>query len=347
MDGHREEMVRVEQAERRRDDAVPVNVGIVAPGDVETILQLDQAGHRIGAGAVHADLAVVVQRHEGKRRIDPRIYDLDIQAVFLGDWLPVRHRRAAKRIDADLQAGLADRFHVDHGAEIGDVGFNEILLHGRRRRQRLRVRYAPDAAVAIVHQRIGTLLDPAGGIGIGRAAVRRVVFDAAVARRIVRWRDDDAIGARRLLVAVMDQDGARNDRRRRVAVIALQPRLDPVGRQHFQRAALRRLRQGMGVLAEKQRPGDALSLAVFAHGLRDGEDVRLVEAAIEGAATMAAGAEGDALGRLADIGLIEIGGKQGGNIGQDIERCRLASERVGHFKSPGTANLFIVQFYVA
>ena len=244
-------MIRVEQAERRRDDAVPVDIGIVAPGDVETIFQFDQAGHRVGAGAIHADLAVVVQRHEGKGRIDPRIHHLDIQAVFLGDRLPVRHRRAAERIDADLQAGLADRFHVDHGAEIGHVVSDEILLHDRRRRQRLRVGHAPDAAVAILHQRIGALLDPAGGIGVGRAAVRRVVFDAAVARRIVRRRDDDAIGARRLRVAVMDQDGARNDRRRRVAVIALQPRLDAVGGQHFQRAALRRLRQGMRVLAEK------------------------------------------------------------------------------------------------
>ena len=35
VDGHRQEVVRVQQAARRRDDAVPVNIGVVAPGDVE------------------------------------------------------------------------------------------------------------------------------------------------------------------------------------------------------------------------------------------------------------------------------------------------------------------------
>ena len=57
--------------------------------------------------------------------------------------------------------------------------------------------------------------------------------------------------------------------------------------------------------------------------------------------------EGDALGRLADIGLIEIGGKQGRGIGQDIERRGLASKRVSHFGSPEATNVFILRFYVA
>ena len=36
-------------------------------------------------------------------------------------------------------------------------------------------------------------LDPAGDVGVGRSAIRRVVFEAAVLRRIVRRRDDDAV----------------------------------------------------------------------------------------------------------------------------------------------------------
>jgi hypothetical protein len=39
---------------------------------------------------------------------------------------------------------------------------------------------------------------------------------------------------------------------------------------------------------------------------------------------MAAGAEGDALRRLTDIRLVEVGGKQCRNIGQNISGGRLA-----------------------
>ena len=72
VDRDREVVVGVHQPGGGRDDAVAVDVGIVAPGDVETLLEADQARHRIGAGAIHADLAVVVQGHEGERRIDFR-----------------------------------------------------------------------------------------------------------------------------------------------------------------------------------------------------------------------------------------------------------------------------------
>ena len=46
-------------------------------------------------------------------------------------------------------------------------------------------------------QVVGPVLDPAGGIGVGRTAVRRVVLEAAVAGRVVRRRDDDAVDRRR------------------------------------------------------------------------------------------------------------------------------------------------------
>ena len=80
-DGHGQVMVGVHQPGRRRDDAVPVRVGVVGECDVILILEPDQPGHRVGAGAVHADLAVVIDRHERKGRIDLRIHDLDVQAV--------------------------------------------------------------------------------------------------------------------------------------------------------------------------------------------------------------------------------------------------------------------------
>src|SRR5262249_10646281 len=51
-------MVRVQQAGRGGDNSVTIRVGIVAEGDVEAVLEFDQAGHRKGAGAIHPDFAV-------------------------------------------------------------------------------------------------------------------------------------------------------------------------------------------------------------------------------------------------------------------------------------------------
>ena len=112
-DRHGQIVVGIHQPGGRRDDAVPVGVRIVGEGDVILVLEPDQPGHRVGAGAVHADLAVVIDRHERKGRIDLRIDDRDVQAVDRVDRLPVMHRGAAERIDAELQAGGADRLHVD------------------------------------------------------------------------------------------------------------------------------------------------------------------------------------------------------------------------------------------
>ena len=42
-----------------------------------------------------------------------RIDDRDVQFVFRVDRLPVRHGSAAQRIDAQLEAGAANRVHVD------------------------------------------------------------------------------------------------------------------------------------------------------------------------------------------------------------------------------------------
>ena len=78
-------------------------VGVVGEGDAVLVLEADQPGHRVGARAVHADLAVVIDRHEREGRIDRRVDDGDIEAVNVVDRLPVVHGRAAQRIDAELE----------------------------------------------------------------------------------------------------------------------------------------------------------------------------------------------------------------------------------------------------
>src|SRR5512147_453128 len=57
----------------------------------------------------------------------------------------------------------------------------------------------------------------------------------------------------------------------------------------------------MGVFTHEQRPGYFLHRTIITDRLRDGENVRLVERAVEGAAPMTAGAEAHSLVRITDI----------------------------------------------
>ena len=122
LDGNRQVMIRIHQSSRCGHDAVPVGIRVVANRHLKTILQRHQARHRVGARAVHPDSAVVVERHERKRRIDRGVDDRDLQAVARRDRLPVGKRRAAQWIDADGHAGIADGVDVDDGVQIVDVG---------------------------------------------------------------------------------------------------------------------------------------------------------------------------------------------------------------------------------
>ena len=141
MNRHGEVMVWIHQTERRRDDAVTIGVGVVAHRDLKAIFETHQPRHRVGTRAIHPDLAVMIQSHEAKRRIDLVVDDREIEIVALGDSLPVGERRAAERIDADLYPRRANRFHVDHRGQIIDVGTEQVSfmrgwrLEAPRRRQ--------------------------------------------------------------------------------------------------------------------------------------------------------------------------------------------------------------------
>ena len=121
-------MVGRHQALARRDDAVAIVVGVAGEGDVVLVLHADQPPHGVGRGRIHADAAVPVERHEAERRIDLLADHGEIDAVALGDARPVMHAGAAQRIDAHADAGGADGVEIDHVAEIGDVGLEEIVL---------------------------------------------------------------------------------------------------------------------------------------------------------------------------------------------------------------------------
>ena len=59
----------------------------------------------------------------------------------------------------------------------------------------------------------------------------------------------------------------------------------------------------MGILAEKERPGDTTPGAILANRLGDGEDVCFGEGALEWGSAVTACPEADPLGRIFGIGL--------------------------------------------
>ena len=184
-------------------------------------------------------------------------------------------------------------------------------------------------------QLVGARLDAVRDVAVGGAAVGRVVLEAAVAGRVVRRGDDDAVGETGVARAcagrargVERDDRARQRRGRRVLAVGLDQRLDAVRGEDLQRRAQRGRRRRVRVRAEKQRPGDAGARAVLADRLRDRQDVRLVEGAVLGSTPVAAGAEGDALARVGGIGTaVVVGGDQAVDVDQDVGRSGLSGER--------------------
>ena len=298
VDRHGQEGIGIHETEVRGDDAVPVGVGIVAGGDVVGILVGDEGGHGIGRGAVHPDLAVGVQGHESPGRIDLGVDDGEVQSEVLGNVLPVLHRGTAQRIGADVHPSLRDGIQVEGTAQVIAVG-TAVVEPGDLTRDRVVVA-TPDPARGS-HEFVGTLGDPARGIRAGRATVWGVVLETSVAWRIVRWGDDDAVGLGPVVRAVVHDDGPGDGWGGGPLVLAFGDDLDVIGTQHLDRRAPGGIGQGVGVLADVQRTGDGLAGAVLDDGLGGRGDVKFVEGAVEGGASMSGGAEDHLL-----IGILRV-----------------------------------------
>src|SRR5262249_56054481 len=98
-----------------------------------------------------------------------------------------------------------------------------------------------DAGVALAQQSVGPVLDPRGGVEVSRTAVGWIVLETAVLRRVVRGRDDNAVGEVLCTIPVVNEDVPRDDWCRRDAVALLDDGLHGIGRQHLQCGALSRL----------------------------------------------------------------------------------------------------------
>ena len=244
----------------------------------------------------------MIHRHEAELRINFGVHHGEVQAVTLLHRLPVLQRSAAQRINADAYACRANRVQVNHLAERIHIGRDEIVEVRVAGLDRRFVGLPANVLVAATQEFVCPSLHPVGDVRVRRAAVGRIIFEPAILRRIVRWRDDESVAESVLAPAIVGEDRVGDGRGGRKTIVALDKCFHAVGREDFERGALRGRGRGVRILAHEQRPADAFALAVFADGLRDRENVRLGERAVERRAAMPARAKADELVRIGEVG---------------------------------------------
>ena len=133
------------------------------------------------------------------------------------------------------------------------------------------------AGISGFQQLVGIVLNPVGDACIGRPAIGRIVLEPSIRGWVVRWRNHDPVAQTVRACVVVRQDRSGDYRRRREPIAALNHDIHTVCRKHFQRGAVRRRGQRVGVLAHEDRAADIRGLAIGANGLRDGQDMRFCE----------------------------------------------------------------------
>ena len=132
--------------------------------------------------------------------------------------------------------------------QVVDVGGEEVVAMRGMGTECACVGNAPDLVEIGLEQVVGAVLDPLGGAGVGGAAAGWVVLEAAVLGRVVRGRDDDAVGERLNAVLVVREDGMRECGRGGVTESGVDERGDAVGGEHLERGGKGRVRERVGIL---------------------------------------------------------------------------------------------------
>ena len=237
-----------------------VRIGVVAGGKVELRAGVDKRGHSIRRGTIHADLAVRIQGHKAESGIHLWIHHGHVELVVVSDGLPIIHGGATHGISADAQAGIFNGLHIHHILKVSHVVVHVVVLHAalvQHARDRCPLHAFQPGAQVLVR----AASNPIGGLSIGRSTGRRVVFEAAIAGRIMGRGNHNAIGAR------VGQDGMADRRGRRVAAALIDANLHPIGQQHLKGGDHGRFGQRVGISADENRPSNALFRAVIHNGL--------------------------------------------------------------------------------
>ena len=256
-----------------------------------------------------------------------------VQAVALADLAPVGDAGPAERVGADAHPGGPDRGQVDHLAQRRHVG-----VRGSRTARWCRppaaraygIRRTPGQPVG--QQLVGPVLDLPGDVGAGRPAVRRVVLEAAVRRRVVRRRDHDPVRARpgtrpRCAPGSPGTRPASACTRRGRRVSTRTPLAASTS------SALTCAGSDSACVSAPRNSGPSMPVPgpVLADRLGGGQDVVLVERRGQRRPAVPGRAERHPLGRLAGIGMHGVvGGDQLGHVDEVFGGSGLPGTRIGH-----------------
>src|SRR6185312_10216259 len=117
--------------------------------------------------------------------------------VLLSDARPVSHAGATERIHSEVQLAGGNRLKIDDLSQFPDIAGDVVVLARCARLQRLLEEHSLYALQSICNQSVGAFLNPLCRRGIGWSARGWVVFEAAILRRIMRGRDNNAVGKTR------------------------------------------------------------------------------------------------------------------------------------------------------
>ena len=291
-------------------------IRVIGEGQVKLVTQRQQARHRALGGAVHADCAVFIEVHKAEGLIDVVVNDGQVEIVMLSDTLPVFDTGAAQRIDAQRQSGFLDRRHIDDIRQPFNKRLHQILLCDVAGGQRRIKRNTLHALQTGSQQFVGAILYHLSHVGIRRAAVRRVVLDTTVFRRVVGRRDNNTVSQRAALL-VVHQNRIGNRRRRGEAVVFLNDDVNAVRRQHFQYGNESRFGECVSVLTDIAWAGDPVLRAIFSNCLSNRQNMLLVEVVARRAAAVTGGAKLHCMFRVANFRLQHIVlGSQLGDVNQ-------------------------------
>ena len=180
----------------------------------------------------------MIHRHETEPPVHLGVHDGEVEAVTLLDRLPVGNDAPPSGSMRRAHARRLDGRHVNHLAERRHVGRDEIVLMRVARLERGFVAEALHIFVAAAQEFVRAILHPARDVRVRRAAVGGIVFEATVpgglCDGVMTMPSAMTVGA----PAIVSEDRVRNRRRGRETIVALDERLDAVGREHFERGAL-------------------------------------------------------------------------------------------------------------
>src|SRR6266849_8953220 len=102
--------------------------------------------------------------------------------------MPVMDARAAQGVDTELEPGVLYRVQIEHLSQVLDILRYEIVAMRGGRAPGLIEQHSPHAVQAAFQEFVGFFLDERRDPALRGTAMRRIVLEAAVFRRVVRRR---------------------------------------------------------------------------------------------------------------------------------------------------------------